>query len=399
MRSIFQRYGFKPNRYCTNLFEMIELCLKYKIHPTFPVTASVVKRHPEIFKEAQDLGVEFAVHGLKHIDYTQLPDRDVMQHAQKAIDIFNLHGINTCGFRYPYLRSNAHIVEVLKCTGYSWDSSNAIVWTGVKQEQFNSKIWDNYQNILNTYEATKFCNTKCLPEINDNFIHLPVSVPDDDILIERLELKDNSAITNILYQMLEEHYKKESLFILQLHPERFVYFKTALENILKEAMNRGTIWMASLNEISSWWKKRSEFRFKFENAAQNWELANMSDKPCNLEVWQAGERIVSDLSHKWTANYMPAIAVNANQKEQWLSTIKNSGYSYILDTNLNDAAVQLPENVSKITSELLDEIVKNSSEKILKLANWPSGKKSCIAVSGDIDGIDLIDFWERFRGN
>jgi len=397
--SISKRYGWTPERYCCQLTEMIQLCKTYGFKPTFPVTASVVERHPQRFRAAQTLGAEFAIHGLKHIDYTHLSRDDVKDHAQKAQQAFKMHGLEAQGFRYPYLRQNHQTVQCIADSGYQWDSSQAIAWTGLAESEFSSHIWSNYQSILRTYHAITYQPHQARPRWDNGFIHLPVTVPDDDILIERLELKCSNKIDAILSEMYVNFTANGDFLNLQMHPERFSCFREPLESLMSKAANDSAIWKASLNEVATWWKKRCEIAFDVQRTPEGWFLYLNTPECAVFEIWQAGERKPQKWDEKKAWKVKPLIGVAKENISEWSAVLRNEGFLFEVDASSADVAVMLPDRSVKAEACDLYALLDKTSAPTIKVSTWPQGFRAAVSVSGDIDGIDLIDFWERFHGN
>lgn len=398
--TISKRYGWTPERYCRHWMAMIHLCKKYGFTPTFPVTASVVARHPDRFRAAQDLGVEFAVHGLKHIDYTQLSPDSVKMHADEAKQLFNLHGIQATGFRYPYLRHNVETVQCIASSGYGWDSSRAVVWSGIEETHFSPAIWSNYQAILSTYHAEDYNSHPSLPRWEDGFVHLPVAIPDDDVLIERLELRCPEEITAILSNMYEDYVSHGYFLTLQLHPERFTGFAKSLESIMSKAEADPQVWVTSLNEMATWWLERSQFSIKAHPLGENtWQIQIQAPKDSTIELWAQSKCLKQWKEHTWQATYQPIIHVTQTQLKFWESILRNEGFAFTVNASGEDCALTLPERKQQAARCDLYKAMEINSNPVLRISTWPGEKRAAVAVSGDIDGIDRIDFWERFRGN
>jgi Polysaccharide deacetylase len=73
-------------------------------HPTLPITAVVLRRHPRLIAEYAAQGVEFAVHGLVHNDHAVLGLERQLESIARAARYFGEAGIPFTGFRGPYLR-------------------------------------------------------------------------------------------------------------------------------------------------------------------------------------------------------------------------------------------------------------------------------------------------------
>ena len=162
--------------------------------PTFPITAVTLARHPDFIRELYDQGVEFAVHGYLHIDYKMLPLSEQVRHFKKAIDIFKIYEIPFVGFRAPFLRVNGHTPEVLSSLGFMYDSSRIIHWDAVDLIEFSKYARSNHDRLREFYKPKDSKKYFSLPRLKDGIIDIPVSVPDDEAIVDRLGITDKRTI-------------------------------------------------------------------------------------------------------------------------------------------------------------------------------------------------------------
>ena len=103
-----------------------------------------------------------------------------------------------------------------------------------------------------------------MPSIQNGLVEIPVSIPDDDIIIERLGIHDETIMYTIWEGILSRVRDRGELFVMQVHPERYCLYKNALRRILVNVTDQGNVWIASLQEIAEWWHERNNFRLKFK---------------------------------------------------------------------------------------------------------------------------------------
>ena len=99
--SIVMRYEMSSESFQRILYAFSEFTNHFGVRPTFPVTATVVQRHPSQFQKMEMAGAELAVHGFRHVDYTQLSKTQIQAHYKKAVQIFDENGLHATGFRFP----------------------------------------------------------------------------------------------------------------------------------------------------------------------------------------------------------------------------------------------------------------------------------------------------------
>jgi hypothetical protein len=96
--------------------------------------------------------------------------------------------------------------------------------------------------------------TPALPFWVGDLLELPVSFPDDEMLVERLRLRDAATIAQYWIAAFEQCHARGEMFVLQLHPERFPLCAAALERLLAHVAELGTaVWRAGLGDVATWW--------------------------------------------------------------------------------------------------------------------------------------------------
>jgi len=222
---ILKMFGLRKEKMLTNIRRMTELVNRYDGLPTYPVPAVVLSKYWHLLQKFNE-DLEFAVHGLTHIDYTTIAKEECYKHLKEAKKIFEDIGIKEPGFRAPYLRFPEHGVKILSELGYAYDSSSTLYYDVVEEKNSEFlKAIDFYSPIKNFEKGT--------------FKRFPVCLPDDEMLIDRLGIKNGMKIGKIWEKVMEQSLKDSKIFVLQLHPSRFPTAKEGLEHILKKAKNEG----------------------------------------------------------------------------------------------------------------------------------------------------------------
>ena len=90
-----------------------------------------------------------------------------------------------------------------------------------------------------------------------DLIEIPVTVPDDEILIDRLGITSTQQLAEEFNAMIQSTEDSGGHLVFQLHPERFHIFGQALDNALKLAISKGA-WIATLKDVAQWWTRRSD---------------------------------------------------------------------------------------------------------------------------------------------
>lgn len=409
---ILRRYGVSYKKMELNLNLYLSILQKKNVIPTFPITADALDKHPKLIKRLYHNGVEFAVHGYKHVDHSRLSRKALLRHIEKAIKIFEKHDIPFSGFRFPYLKYNKNFFYAYKNSYFKWSSNHTILWNVKKNFKMSNKNWQAYQTMLKQYNYERSDHCISLPRFLNNVLEIPVSLPDDDLLVDRMGLSNEKLIAEIWKDILSQAYSRGELFTLQLHPERISYCKGALETLIKiSKASRPKIWIASLKEICDWWSEKNGFSFKLKQKNRHQYEVEVNCPPRNTLLVRSpqlkndkffnGYRIIKD--NKFTVNSQkrPVVGIPNKTSKKFRNFLRNEGiifeeseerenYSIYLDT-FNDFST---EDEIKVLG-----LIHSTKYPFIRFWRWPNGNKSALSITGDIDALTSIDFFYRLLKN
>ncbi len=234
---IIGRYGFGSSKLKRNMTMLASLLRKYRIGATIPVPAVIYARRRAFLDGLSDV-IEYAVHGYRHTDHSELDESVCLEHTARGKEI-----LGAAGFRVPNHKSSDALVRCLNKNGYVYDSSEVIVT--------DPSLYTNKQtsNIISFYSKAKFD----VPHLKGKVLEIPVSLPDDEILTDRLGCS-NAQILGIWKKMLQNCIARKGVFVLQLHPERFFLLRGILEALIVYA-RQNKIPIKTLGEVANDWKK------------------------------------------------------------------------------------------------------------------------------------------------
>ena len=137
--------------------------------------------------------------------------------------------------------------------GLDWVSHSTMLFDGngcimdqVKRGRVNHLL-DSF------YFARSQKDEPSLPNWGPHCLEIPVSLPEDEFLVDRLGIRDSKKLTSTWLDMLETSHQKGELFNFIFHPERFDLVEKSLDALLQSARSQGDIWICSLiysNHIS-----------------------------------------------------------------------------------------------------------------------------------------------------
>ncbi len=402
--SLTRRYGFTNKKMDSQLAQLIDLLREFDCQATLPVTATALARHTTLARKIQSEGIELAVHGFAHIDYSQLSLEQQIAHFHQARQIFENAGVKVTGFRSPYLRSNSDTVSALKDCGFSYDSSPALVWDVAKKRET-----DLFQHVISFYGAKSASNFPSIPQIDNGVVRIPYCLPDDEALIERLKLTNKTEMENIWLAMLENIYTAGELFTVGLHPERVSLCKDALRALLMKARQLSPrVWIARLDEVAEWYQELGK-AFMIAQAQDEGGFNIKIHAPSRAVIFFRSMKIRAS-NKPWAKGYQQILSnefIIPNTEKPWIGLppqrpeplelfLRHQGFLTEISTEpaqfsyYFDQTTFKPEDERTLLSTLEDENI-----PLLRLGRWPEGAQAALAVTGDVDAFTLWDYGMR----
>jgi peptidoglycan/xylan/chitin deacetylase (PgdA/CDA1 family) len=409
---IWKRYGFSTNKMESALDQFVESISPYDCKATFPTPAVIVKRFPDIIRKYQNMGVEFDVHGLRHIDYSHLSYVDQVDHFNRACDIFSQEEITISGFRSPYLRRDHNLDHAIKEAGFSYSSNQPIIWDVVDLDSLEDAARKSYSRGLGFYNAWPANEKVSLPILKDSVVRIPVSLPDDEMLLDRIGKVDQELLKNSWLKILDETCHRGELFTLQLHPERIALCAGSLSAVLEEAKrHKPRVWIASLREIDEWWRMRLNPNVDISEIGNN-QISVSVDAPAgvtvlvkNVDIDLLGEPRednyirVDENNFTFLSSRWPCIGLSPGINKKWYEFLRQQGYIVEQITSDKNYSCRFDRYDLNYGNELeIIEHIESTRYPLVRLGRWPNGYYSALSVTGDLDGLTLWDFILRFIG-
>jgi hypothetical protein len=401
--AIGRRYGLTPARMDHTIGRFARILEEYECGATFPLTAWALAQSNRILEKYQDQGIELAIHGYYHVDYSQLSLDEQVDHLTRACQTFERSHLNYSGFRCPYLRWNQDTLTALNMLSFSYDSSQAVAWNvvdGVEPEA--------YRRALGFYRAQSADDYPSLPRLRGNLLRIPYSLPDDEALVERFSLTGSGPTSEIWLKVLQRTHESGELFTLGLHPERIALCEESLRAVLSLARTLSpAVWIARLDEIADWWRGRAAATYEVkELAAGAFRLT--VDGPSGVTVLSRGIEVKAP-TEPWFGDYqrvlgteftfqsdkLPFVSVSPGSSRALVSFLQQQGYLIVQDVDVQafECAVYLDQRsfVPEDERALLRRL-EGGAWPLLRLARWPNGARSALSITGDIDSLTLWDY-------
>ena len=409
---LFKHYGIRAGRFEKALNGFIDLMQKNAIIPTFPVTANVVRKNALVFQSINKSEVDWAVHGLDHIDYTRISFKTAQSHYQKASEIFKKRQIPFTGYRFPFLRRNWSCIDELSQHGYQWDSSEAFYWRVIDEQILSRKQKKALSCIIDSYNPLFEDYALALPMMRHELVEIPVSLPDDDVLLARIHLKsaqDLFEIWNKIYLRVRE---RGEHFTLQVHPERFFKYRRALQPLIEKISKDPHSYVASISAIADWWIEKNQFRFEIDNLSkESFELKAACSERATILLKNAKDdslkkfgyhnySILNGRSWTFSGKNRPFIGVHPEFDRDICDFLLEEGY--MLETNFENEnySIYLDDKYQFSLDNKVHILhtIEQTQNELIRFWRWPEGKRYAFTVSGDIDAVVLGDYFDRFKG-
>ncbi|HEU5383098.1 MAG TPA: polysaccharide deacetylase family protein [Ktedonobacteraceae bacterium] len=420
LRTVFTRFGFSDNATRRALFALLQALQPYASAPTFFIPAVVLNRHPKLIAEIARQGAEIGIHGHVHNDYRTLSAEQQYTQTRQAIEIFKRTSINYAGFRNPYLGWNEESLEVFRQLGFRYESNEAVLHDVVQLADFSPLLQSGFAKSLALFQAIACTSYTLRPHFEENLLRIPTSIPDDEMLFDRLRITNPQQVGQIWSQVMQRVYAHEGIYTLNIHPERGILCKQALEGLLKCASSQALpVWITRLDEVAGWWHERRDFRMHITPLeSQRWQVqasctprATILGRCLQVEAsptqpWSDSEQRIEAQDFIVQAAQIPCLALSARTPAAVASFLHEQGYATVADVAedaRNDYAcyLDLPDGTGqdraeqiRLRSELVQKIEKLDAP-LLRFGHWPSGQHAALAISGDIDSITIQDFFLR----
>jgi peptidoglycan/xylan/chitin deacetylase (PgdA/CDA1 family) len=403
--SIASRYGLTAGLLNRELGRLARLTQEYNCRATLPVTSVVLQRNPRLFQHHQAEGIEFAMHGYRHVDYSALGRADQRQHLGAAQEIFQRSQIHLSGFRAPYLRRNPHTLTVLRELGLQYDASPAYAWDVLTQSPPPA-----YERVLDFFGALPATQYPVVPRLEDEIVHIPYSLPDDESLVERLALTEPEPMAAPWVACLRAAHARGEMFTLGLHPERTTVCYEPLRAVLSEARRlTPTVWIARLDEVAQWWRSRlatqvevteqkpGHYRIAVAGPRTVTILVRAASQRADATPWANGYQRLSAAVFELQSPTRPVIGVSAQSDPALPDFLRQQGYLVEVGDDPSLYSVFLHQPTFAALDQLATLVtVEGNAQPLVRLGRWPDGAQSALAITGDIDALTLWDYGLRF---
>jgi peptidoglycan/xylan/chitin deacetylase (PgdA/CDA1 family) len=417
--TVFTRFGISQTKTKRALETVIDALHPYNAAPTFFIPAVVLGRHPALIAEIARRGAEIGIHGYVHNDYRTLSKNEQLKQTKQAISVFQRTQIPYQGFRNPYLGWTEDSLHVFTGLNFTYESNEAVIHDAIDLERFPPHLRSGFEKSLKLFQAIPCSAYTLRPHFEGPLLRIPTSIPDDEMVFDRLRITDVEEVGAIWSRVMQRVYDLGGIYVLNLHPERAILCKRSLENLLSLASSRQLpVWQACLKDIAGWWKERSQYRLDIAQLAPDrWRVEatctpratllarylTVEDQPAT--AWYGPDVRVQAHACTVRAIRCPCIGLSTRTPQQVLDFLLEQGYpsvrcsqeeasTYTLYLDLLEGLGTTREEQIQRRSALVQQIERLDTP-FLHFGCWPDGSRAALAISGDIDSVTVQDFFFR----
>jgi peptidoglycan/xylan/chitin deacetylase (PgdA/CDA1 family) len=380
----------------------MDLLAQFDVRPTFPITALPMSRHPKFAHRLLDRGAELAVHAYRHVDLTTLGYEGQSKEIARAIQIFREKGIPFSGFRAPYLHWNEDTMKVVEDYGFRYSSNLAVIWDVLEEDRLSPAEREGLERGKRFYDPLPADRVPVLPLRRRGFVEIPVSLPDDEVLLDRMLVRQADRLERLWLGILERAYQRGELFTLQLHPERIEFFTRPLSELLQRARaSRPPVWVATLDEIARWWVERDAEEALLERVEGGFRVRTKRVEGSAVLLRREGrEEVVEEDTFEVPAERRPCVGIAVGTPREALQALRAKGYVVEVAVPGESYAVELGRVPPPPEPGFFEAIgvLERHPGPLVRFATWPGGARCALAITGDIDALTLWDFFARFWG-
>jgi hypothetical protein len=417
---ITRRYGVTPTRLDGAIQLFLQILERFQCPASFPITAILLERYKDWINPYLSQNLELAVHGYAHIDYSKRDPSVLQEHLQYARQAFANAGLECAGFRSPYLKIPDGLYDVLAGMGFSYASNQSYLWDTILGDLPPLAFDTALSRVIRFYQPQLASERRSLPEMRGDIVEIPVSLPDDEILLDRWGLQNETEIGGIWCKILYRSHELGELLTLQLHPERIRRCEQALTGLLEAARAlTPPVWLTRLSDVSAWWRSRSTVQVectKMESNRWRVQIEGAPEAALMVRGAQVAERSTacSDGYHLDNAAvtvgekgvectvispHRPIVGVSPACPPGLISLLRQEGYVWQSVTEEGDYSVYLdPSRVEIENERAVLAYLEQSKRPLVCIGHWPRGFRSAMCVTGDIDALTIWDFGSRLLG-
>jgi hypothetical protein len=246
--------------------------------------------------------------------------------------------------------------------------------------------------------------------VDGALLDIPVSLPDDEAMVDRLGLRGSAQAAAIWTGMLEEVHQRGELLTLILHHERVAILREALEAVLSSARgHQPPVWVAPLREIARWWSERLAWRLQVQRREDGSCQVVAPEAPGATVVvrgvetepaavpWFGPYQLVPASSFTVRSLRAPVLVPDEGSPLALAAFLREEGFAVGEDAAAGAEGLRISGYTSFAESDkrVLIDFIEGSDAPLVRLWRWPHGARCAMSVTGDVDAMTMPDFLRR----
>lgn len=420
--TVFTRFGVSEGRTRRSLISMVEAVRPYHAAPTFFIPASVLERSPSLIRRIQRAGAEIGIHGYVHNDYRTLTKEAQARQTRDAITVFDQAQVRYLGFRNPYLGWDERSLEVFRDLGLTYDSNEAVLHEVLNVNELAPALADSFERSLALFQAIPCTEYNLRPHTEDGLLRIPTSIPDDEMLFDRLQITDATRLGDLWSEIMRRVYDGGGIYVLNLHPERGLLARGALDALLRSSSQHALpVWVARLSDVAAWWRERAATTVQISAVGANrWQVEargssraallarNVAVEGAETVPWPGGDLLVKGQAFSVTTSAYPGVTLSQRTAADVEQMLREQGYPTRRVASAQEAQeaqagvfVDRPDGLGATRAErqqaasALVREIEQGAAPLVRIGLWPEGQRAALSISGDIDSVTIQDFFLR----
>jgi hypothetical protein len=160
------------------------------------------------------------------------------------------------------------------------------------------------------------------------------------------------------------------------------------------------VWLARLDEIALWWRRRASAPVRLERAGEGWgvrlpladgTLLVRGARPPGAQPWHGGDAAVPGLRAELRCERRPAVGVSRRSRPALRHFLVEEGFVVEVTDRADDVGAHL-DVPGPVDEASVLAAVDAAPGPLVRSWRWPGGARSALAVTGDVDSVTVQDF-------
>jgi hypothetical protein len=384
------RLGVAAKPLEARLLSVLEVAQRHGARPTVAIAVPPFAQQHHLLRLLARRGVELA---LLHRQETSL------EALRPALRKLERRGVPCRGLRSAGLGADQASAQAAGQLDLAYSSSLAYLWPVMEP---------GLQSTLGPRHPASPFTSPVLPRPRESLVELPVSLPDDDL--EALPATERAGVLERRFaSILERVRDRGECYVVRLTQRNLEHDVAALDHLLATArQGEPPVWITSLSEMTQWWQRKMQVRIGVERTANGFRITRESPGEARFLVnpagAKAGVKTVASFPDGWllaegdtleiATPRSPILAVTKGSSPALRSFLAGEGLLFVENDRAEENGLQLdwPDPMAAELEFKVLARVQCAPAPIVRLARWPNGCASALAITIELDSLKVGDF-------